>query len=409
MRTRWLIPMLAITACASTEALLQTPPDASVSVPDPSTESDGGFDAAPDGAEARPCSDCEYFPDVCSSDVLCSNGPFDAKTLGGPLDLNTTINTIRGRSNSDVWAVGTIGAVAHFDGATWTRSDPGTRDPLTALWLRDGGELTFGSPVRVYTRGLGIVDAGAGTSDGGWSLNVPTIPDALIDRYLRAQLGSSWGMPGATWFWTTSFQGAATTGLWRVRQLPSNALEVQEGTPGLDCYSVPCAEMRGIHGASANELWAVGGSGSAILITGAEGDTPSLKPFNTQTWHALYGVWVSSTNDAWAVGAGGTVRHYTGDPILWDVVSDMPTSGNLRAVWGSSSTDIWAVGDAALVLHYDGHRWSRVKIAGLGLLRPDLTTVWVAATGHVWIGGEGVILSLGDTGGAGRGDKRSRR
>jgi hypothetical protein len=64
-------------------------------------------------------------------------------------------------------------------------------------------------------------------------------------------------------------------------------------------------------------------------------------------------------------------------------------------VFGSSGSDIWAVGDHGVVLHYDGTRWSRVGIAGLGLRRPDLTAVWVPEPGHVWIGGIGVILSLG--------------
>ncbi len=395
MKTRWVIPIVAVTACASTETLFQGPPDDSIGVPEP-PESDAGLEAAPVEAEARPCSDCEYFPDICSPDVLCLDGPFDENIPGGRLDPQTTISVIRGRSNSDVWAIGALGAVAHFDGAAWTRSDLGSRDSLIALWLRDGGEVAFGYPGRVYTRGLGVVDAGAGISAGGWSLNVPTIPDALADAYLRAQLGSSWGMPGANWFWTTSIgHPSPVTGLWRMRQLPSNLFEAAAGIPTEACRINQCLNLKGIHGASADELWAVGVSGSAVLVTGADGDTPSVKAFNAQTLDTLNGVWVASTSDAWAVGAGGMVRHYKGDPVLWDVVSDVPTRGNLRAIWGSSSTDIWAVGDAALVLHYDGNSWSRIKIAGLGMRRPNLTTVWVAAPGHVWIGGEGVILSLG--------------
>ena len=60
----------------------------------------------------------------------------------------------------------------------------------------------------------------------------------------------------------------------------------------------------------------------------------------------------------------------------------------------SISTDVWAVGDEGVVLRYDGKSWSRVKVAGLGAERPNLTAVWVAAGGHVWVGGEGVVLSL---------------
>ena len=77
------------------------------------------------------------------------------------------------------------------------------------------------------------------------------------------------------------------------------------------------------------------------------------------------------------------------------MVSGIPTDEDLRAIWGSSSRDIWVVGDAGVVLRYDGTSWSRVKIAGLDGRRPNLTTVWGAARDHVWIGGQGVLLSLG--------------
>ena len=64
-------------------------------------------------------------------------------------------------------------------------------------------------------------------------------------------------------------------------------------------------------------------------------------------------------------------------------------------MWGTSSSDVWVVGDRALVLHYDGKQWSRVPVGGLEGLRPDLYAVWTAEPGHVWIGGEGTVLSIG--------------
>ena len=97
----------------------------------------------------------------------------------------------------------------------------------------------------------------------------------------------------------------------------------------------------------------------------------------------------------WAVGTVGTIRRCRGDVHLWEAVDDVPTNEALNAVWGTSASDIWAVGDAGVVLHYDGARWSRVKVAGLGVARPDLYSVWSPAPGHVWIGGQGVVLSLG--------------
>ncbi|MDF2693089.1 MAG: hypothetical protein K0S65_1472, partial [Labilithrix sp.] len=94
-------------------------------------------------------------------------------------------------------------------------------------------------------------------------------------------------------------------------------------------------------------------------------------------------------------GASGTLRHYVGGPLAWDTVPASPTTADLNAVWGSSSSDVWAVGNAGVVLHYDGKSWSRVKVAGLGRRRPTLTAVWAPLPGRVWIGGQGVFLSLG--------------
>jgi hypothetical protein len=139
----------------------------------------------------------------------------------------------------------------------------------------------------------------------------------------------------------------------------------------------------------------VGVRGAAFHVTGAQSETPTITAFDSQTWAALEGVWAASATDVWAVGGAGTIRHYTGDAVSLDVVDDVPTTEDLHGVWGSSSSDVWAVGDAATVLHYDGATWSRVEIRGLGERKPSLFTVWSPAPGHVWVGGEGVILSLG--------------
>ncbi|AKU95957.1 hypothetical protein AKJ09_02621 [Labilithrix luteola] len=96
------------------------------------------------------------------------------------------------------------------------------------------------------------------------------------------------------------------------------------------------------------------------------------------------------------MGNGGEIRHYTGDPAVWDIVTNVPTTANLNAIWGASPSDIWAVGDKGVALHYDGSGWTRIKVAGLDeSRRPDLTAVWMPSPGHVWIGGVGIVLSLG--------------
>jgi hypothetical protein len=308
------------------------------------------------------------------------------------LDPRTQINVIRGRSATDVWVAGAIGAIAHFDGTSWTRSDLGSQESIQALWIPESAEVALGTRHQVFARGTDIQDGGAQPSDGGW-----TQPPLSFDEPPSSTLlASAWAAPGAQWLWCAAKGAAQYTdgGLWRLRRGPSAGFEGRIGIPTDVCKAVGCTQMASIHGASANDLWAVGSDGATVRISDAESDTPSVKAFNSLTMNALNGVWAASAFDAWSVGASGTIRHYTGDPLLWEVVSDVPTSVDLNAVWGSSSSDVWAVGDAGVVLHYDGKTWSRVKTAGIDN-RPKLTTVWGAGPGHVWIGGVGVILSLG--------------
>lgn len=372
-------------ACASNEEALpidEQTPDATLTI-------DGGPDADASEVGPGPCNDCEHFPPACTPDVLCPTGTLDSRVR---------IHVIRGRSPSDVWAAGARGTILHSDGKTWTSSDPGTGETMRGLWLRDDSEVSFVSLGSIYTRGIATPDAGA-PSTGGWiGHGAPPGPPAYQGSL---QLESAWTAAGAEWLWCATlnplaiFDPAGGSGLWRLHVSSANELEVADAIPLGTCATLPCNAMNSVHGSSADDLWAVGFKGAALHVTGAQGANPAITGFNSQTTATLYGVWAASANDVWAVGGAGVVRHFTGHPHLWDVVPDIPTIETLHAIWGSSGTDIWAVGDAGVVLHYDGKAWSRVKIGGLGGRRPDLYAVWTSEPGRVWIGGEGVLLTIG--------------
>ena len=383
-----------LVACASDEdAVLANPDGGNSALPG----GDGGADALAEDAQGE-------LSDTCLPDSLCPNGPFDPNMPGGPLDSRTRIHFIVGRSATDVWAAGANGTMAHFDGTSWTRSDVGTIETMHALWLREKDEIALASLGSIYTRGLATKGDASAPSAGGWTASgAPTSLQAGND-YSSLNVTSSWIAPGAEWLWLTSQQAHLKSspplnGLWRLRvNSVTRALELGAALPERLCAARPCGHMTSIHGASADDLWAVGYTGAAFHITNAQSDTPAITQFESRTWASLNGVWVASANDAWAVGGAGTIRHYTGHSYAWDVVADVPTKNHLNAVWGSSATDIWAVGEGAVVLHYDGKAWSTVEVRGLGDRRPDLRTVWTPAPGHVWVGGDGVILSLGGKG-----------
>jgi len=391
-------------ACAaSDETMLSEEPERNIV-----SVSDSGADAVADADAAASCgADCEYYPPACSADVLCSNGLFDpSKPTGGPdnLDMRMTVQLIRGRSANDVWLLSGFGVQRHFDGTSWVRSElpvseispMGQAPGLVTLWLRDTSEIGFTgvSPVsRTYSRGLVDPPDGGGGSDG-WREHAPPsiipVPEFYPDYHL---LTFGWGPPGSDWFWLAT----RLTDL-DLSWVSPALIRVRVAGAGIFAGEVKVLDAGtfvGLHGVSADDFWAVGMDGAAVRITGGSGDSPTVTRYNSRTRNALYGVWAASASDVWAVGFNGTVRHYTGDPLLWEVVSDVPEGVHLNAIWGTSTSDIWAVGNGAVVFHYDGIRWSRVKIGGLGSQRPNLLTVWASDPEHVWIGGEGVVLSLG--------------
>lgn len=395
MRTRSLLAVAGLAACASWMTVLAACASDETAAPaDPDAGTIDAADAAPEAAldaeDPRPCRDCAYFTEKCAPDVLCPHAAVDGRAR---------VNVIRGRSESDVWAAGSKGTILHFDGTAWSKSDPGTDETMHSLWLRDSAEVSFVTLGSIYTRGLATPDAGA-PSPGGWTVH--GVPPAPPDFSLSLQLEASWAAPGADWLWCATAYGGSlfdppgVSGLWRLRVVPSTqTLELQDAIPPGSCEEMPCSVTTSVHGSSANDVWAVGLQGGTFHITGAASDTPTITAFNSQTQSSLYGVWAASENEAWLVGGSGVIRRYSGQSHSWDIVPDVPTITTLRGIWGTSTSDIWAVGDAAVVLHFDGKTWSRVTIAGLGDRRPDLYTVWTPGPGRAWIGGDGVILSVG--------------
>ncbi|MBN9165494.1 MAG: hypothetical protein J0I07_31330 [Myxococcales bacterium] len=368
-----------VSACASDDATFNLDPERTeVVIP----ERDAGDGDGSDGSEACTGDDCAFFPAECEPGALCPSGLFEAAPSSG-VDWRTWVSAIRGRSATDAWLVGTVGLAARFDGTTWKTVDVDTENSLRFLWLAEGGELAFGTPDAVFTRGLGAGDGNP--SPDGWVSRGKVTQPAGASRYVT----TAWGRTGSRAMWV-----ATDSEVWRMR-LDDDALTTAPGLTTSVCSSLPCKHLRGLDGASSNVVWGVGETGAAIRVVDAESASPTIEVSNPLAWLTLNGIWAVSDTEAWAVGAQGTVIHNVGATFDWKV-ADVPTRANLYAVAGSSSSDVWAVGAEGVVLHYDGTTWSRVKVAGMGLRRPELRSVWVPEPGKVWIGGQGVLLSLGD-------------
>lgn len=387
-------------ACASDVESLTGAPDTGTYLPDGAVDapqSDGGDTS--DGGDAGPCTDCEYFPETCTPEAFCPAGLFDPKTPqggGALLPLATTINAIAARGPNDLWVAGTVGNVARFDGTSWAPSNLGTDESMQLLWLFDSGELVFSTSIlRFFLNGVDAPDGGTvAPMAGGW--RAVQLPINQYTSYASVNLVTSVSTaPGAQWTWI-SMWSSPSTGLSRMRRLPDGTFALEPYGP--TAISSHSKFITGVHGHSPDVVWAVGEQGVAFRMTNADGDKPTMDPksdvFDSHTSNQLNGVWAPSDSDAWAVGAG-TILHYTAGSPVAEIIQGVPANVTFRAVTGTSNSDIWAVGDAAVVYHYDGQAWARVNVAGLGGRRPELRAVHAIAPGKVWVGGKGIILSLG--------------
>jgi hypothetical protein len=123
----------------------------------------GGAGGSSGSGGAAGSGGASVFEPQCSTDGWCwSNpcaGPDDAWAVSGRSILRwdgatwTEAQTTTGGSleaitvdgAGHVWAVGSLGRVEHYDGATWSHLDSGADDTLTALWSDSTTVVTGGN------------------------------------------------------------------------------------------------------------------------------------------------------------------------------------------------------------------------------------------------------------------------
>lgn len=165
------------------------------------------------------------------------------------------------------------------------------------------------------------------------------------------------------------------------------------------CWYSPLPQanpLRGIWGAAADDIWAVGDSATILHFDGGawSGGAPAgLAPTD------LYGVYGVSPTNVWAVGTNSGLMQYDGNgwkvsPQSGSVPSGSPQT--LRAVWGSGPNDYWAVGNSGVILRYNGTNWS--EFAGSRSLTTNtLLGIWGSAPDDVWAVGSNIVLRFNGT------------
>ena len=397
------------TAAGSLAAALLVPAFASCA--------DSGSNSEPPRDDAGPDTRLVELDAAADGDVDAS-GPLGCDeadwcpVVSTGIDTRNALTAIWGSGKNDVWAVGSSGAVVHFDGSSWKPIPSGTNQTLRGVWGSGPNDVWIVSTPTLVLHGSGF-SAGAATFE-----LAPEIPQVVTHRSTLTH--AVWGT-SATDVW---IGGEAIPIDWDIYE---HAHGWRSGTPD---GGAPWENMfigkrsdrvtiRSLWGSGPDDVWAVGGDdevimnddgsqsfvsrGRAFHTTGDDpGTAPSWTEYDTQSNAVLNAVWGTKGGDVWAVGRKGTIRRLRSDAVRWEAVAS-PTTENLRGLWGAAANDIWAVGDEGTLIHFDGTRWATSSAAFAPGPRPELHAVWGSGPNDVWaVGDQGVLHFSGKKSGGGQ-------
>ncbi len=158
-----------------------------------------------------------------------------------------------------------------------------------------------------------------------------------------------------------------------------------------------------VQGISPTLVFMVGSDGTVLRHNPTTGATERMT--TPATAPTLFGVWGASANDVWAVGGdpngstGGALWHYDG--TAWSAQT-APGGMNATTVWykvnGTAANDVTVCGTNGALIHWNGTAWEQQAVPEGG--RGPLFTVYQRGTQRYAVGGNvsGIILESEGTG-----------
>ena len=152
----------------------------------------------------------------------------------------------------------------------------------------------------------------------------------------------------------------------------------------------------GMWGASADDLWAVGGNfgggGFAWRFDGSTWTNDTDVPADVTSQGTIWKVGGRAENDLWMSGSKGTMLHWNGATLAR---TDVPVDAPLLSVAGNTDRFVTVGGQFAGVLYEnDGSGWaSKIPVGG-----PLLTGVAVSSDHAYAVGQYGTVLSRSNSG-----------
>ncbi|MDM8552377.1 Calx-beta domain-containing protein [Desulfobacterales bacterium HSG2] len=355
------------------------------------------------------------------------------------------LSGIWGTSGSDIFAVGDIGVVLHYDGKAWTPMSSGTHNPLSKVWGSSGNDVFAvgyegtiihydGSQWEAMNSGTDEILLDVWGSSGsdvfavgehGTILHYDGVRwEAMNSGTQDVTLHGVWGSSGSDvfavgdngtilhyngsgWSLMDSGEDKSLYSIWGrsgsdVFAVGDETILHYDGRKWSLEWSLEKDVSSNIEYIRFHDLWT--GPGSRVFALGDGGDKiagytaeydSSEWIFKETEWRFL-GIWGHSAEneigaELFAVGYGGVILHY-GDSE-WTVIRQ-GIDEKLTSIWGSSETDIFIVGYNGTILHYDGTVWTPMNSG----IDTHVQGVWGNSGTDVFaVGSYGTILHYDST------------
>lgn len=304
-------------------------------------------------------------PPTCVKNTLCpyAFSPTN-KTLFGVFAISPT----------DIWAVGSVGTVVHWDGQAWRGVG------VAAAGGRDLFDVWASGPKDVWAVGADTASTGGITLhyDGTSWTSVPN--------------GSSWDLNG--------IHGLSANEIYAVGD-PDPILGGPgefwkwNGTQWSPMSNSVNGQLWRVFAVSSTEIWAAGFNGLLIRHSGSSANFVSLSSIGVTSSTELRHIWGTGSNNLFLVGSNGYAARYNGS--AWARMTQSANTSTLYAVQGTTATGtVYALGNNGWLFTSDPPYAAFTPVANPPTISNSLRELTIAQDGSAWIVGlNGFIAQLG--------------
>ncbi|MDY0004968.1 MAG: DUF4215 domain-containing protein, partial [Polyangia bacterium] len=303
--------------------------------------------------------------------------------LAGMRDLHAS-------GHGQVWAVGNDGQVIRFHGRGWHQqpaSEPilsFTSDPQGGLFAKAGEETT---------PELWRFDGAAWTLIGPiyrfaslWSSVPGEVWATALNSLEHWDASGLVAVPSPIPLGVAVLDGREPDDFWVAGQGTQMA-----HYDGLSLTAVPFAAEE--HSVTALFVDPLGRPLAASYNVSSTPYVPSLIRFDGASWivepnplqRMIRGIWGAAADDLWAVGESGALLRFDG--LTW-TAHVSPVNMDLRAIHGTGASDVWVGGVGGWIMRFGGTLWSPVRAPFTSNVRGIRATpreVWaLGSDGQLW-------------------------